>query len=59
MAARRKVEVFTAGCPLCQETVKLVKEPACPRCEVIVYDRKILTFHYAGRCIIPCETERR
>lgn len=36
--AKRKVEVFTSGCYLCEETVKLVKEAACPNCEVVVYD---------------------
>jgi glutaredoxin len=35
---RRTVEVFTAGCPLCDETVKLVKSLACESCEVVVYD---------------------
>jgi len=34
----RKIEVFTAGCPLCDETVKLVESLACPNCEVTVYD---------------------
>jgi glutaredoxin len=38
MSKKRKVEVFTGGCPLCDETVKLVKELACPSCEVTVYD---------------------
>lgn len=36
--AKRKVEVFTSGCFLCKETVKLVKDLACPNCEVTVYD---------------------
>ncbi len=35
---RRRVEVFTAGCPVCDPTVQLVKELACPDCEVTVYD---------------------
>jgi glutaredoxin len=38
MAAKRKVEVFSAGCPACQEAVQLVKRLACPSCEVTVYD---------------------
>lgn len=38
MAGKRQVEVFTAGCPLCDETVKLVQSLACPNCEVTVYD---------------------
>ena len=36
--ALRNVEVFTAGCPVCGDTVKLVNSIACPSCEVIVYD---------------------
>lgn len=36
--AKRRVEVFTAGCPICDETVNLVKSTACPNCEVQVYD---------------------
>ena len=38
MSAKRKIEVFTAGCPVCEETVKQVKGAACTDCEVIVYD---------------------
>jgi hypothetical protein len=34
----RRVEVFTAGCPICDETVRLVQSVACPSCEVQVYD---------------------
>lgn len=37
---KRKVEVFTAGCPLCDPAVKLVKEVACEGCEVTVYNIK-------------------
>lgn len=36
--SKRKVEVFTAGCPLCDEAVALVKQIACPSCEVVVHD---------------------
>lgn len=35
---KRKIEVFVAGCPLCDEAVKLVKELACPNCDVTVYN---------------------
>ena len=41
MAMRRKIEVFSAGCPVCQETVNLVRENACPSCDVIILDMKI------------------
>ncbi|MEW6584167.1 MAG: thioredoxin family protein [Nitrospirota bacterium] len=38
MSKQRKVEVFIAGCPLCDETVQLVKKLSCPSCDVTVYD---------------------
>lgn len=38
MKAKRKIEVFTAGCPVCEETVQLVNRAACPSCEVSVLD---------------------
>lgn len=37
---KRKVEVFTAGCPACDEAVSLVKSLACDSCEVEVLDMK-------------------
>jgi len=36
--AKRKVEVFSAGCSLCAETVEMVRRNACPDCEVKVLD---------------------
>ena len=36
--AKRKVEVFTSGCFLCADTVKLVQELACPSCDVAIYN---------------------
>ena len=38
MSKKRRVEVFTAGCPVCDEALKLVKEIACESCEVIIYN---------------------
>lgn len=40
MSGKRKVEIFIAGCPLCDETVKLVKSLSCPSCDVVVYNLK-------------------
>lgn len=40
MSRKRMVEVFTAGCPLCDETVGLVKKLSCPSCDVRVYNLK-------------------
>ena len=40
MTTRRKVEVFSAGCAACEETIEMVKRAACPSCEVTVHDMK-------------------
>ncbi len=37
---KRKVEVFSAGCDLCDETIALVQRLACGSCEVTVHDMK-------------------
>jgi len=41
--AKRKIEIFSAGCPVCKETVELVKRLSCPSCEVAVLDMNDLT----------------
>ena len=38
MTTKRKVEVFSAGCPVCQTAIDLVNRLACPSCEVSVLD---------------------
>jgi glutaredoxin 3 len=38
MTAKRKIEVFSAGCPACAETIELVNRIACPSCEIGVLD---------------------
>lgn len=38
MADKRKIEIFSAGCAVCDETVELVNRIACPSCEVEVLD---------------------
>lgn len=38
MASKRRIEIFTAGCAACDDTVELVNEAACPSCEVVVLD---------------------
>ncbi len=38
MNAKRRIEIFSAGCPTCEETVELVNRIACPSCEVSVLD---------------------
>lgn len=38
MSKKRTIEVFSAGCPACQETVDLVNQVACSSCEVSILD---------------------
>ena len=38
MTTKRKVEIFSAGCPACEETIAAVRQAACPSCDVIVLD---------------------
>jgi glutaredoxin len=38
MATKRTIEIFSAGCPACQETVELVNRMACPSYDVTVLD---------------------
>jgi len=38
MNSKRKIEVFSASCPACQETIALVNRIACPSCEIEVLD---------------------
>ena len=40
MSQKRKVEIFTAGCSCCDETVSLVKSIACASCEITVHKMK-------------------
>ena len=40
MGNKRKIEVFSAGCPACEETIKMVNTIACPSCDVQVLDMK-------------------
>ncbi len=40
MTSKRKIEIFSAGCPVCQETVELVKRISCASCDVNVLDMK-------------------
>ncbi len=34
----KKIEVFSAGCPLCEETMKTVRDLPSESCEVTVHD---------------------
>ena len=38
MALKRKIEVFSAGCPVCEDTISLINKVACPSCEILILD---------------------
>jgi len=38
MAKTRKIEVFSAGCTVCEDTIALINKIACPSCEVEILD---------------------
>ncbi len=40
MAARRKIEIFSAGCAVCEKVVDQVRDAACPSCDIIVLDMR-------------------
>ncbi len=37
---KRTIEVFTAGCPCCEDTVKLVQSLVCPSCDLQILDMR-------------------
>jgi len=38
MTTKRQIEVFSAGCPACEDAITMVQDLACPACEVTVLD---------------------
>ena len=34
----RRIEVFSAGCAVCEETIQLVRSLGCSSCEIEVHD---------------------
>lgn len=38
MATRKKIEIFSAGCSTCKETIELVKRMAGSSHEVVIHD---------------------
>ena len=40
MNAKRKIEVFSAGGPVREETISRINDLACPSCEVVILDVK-------------------
>ncbi len=40
MVQQRRIEIFSAGCPVCEDLVARVNELACPSCNVTELDMK-------------------
>jgi glutaredoxin 3 len=40
MNAKRTIEIFSAGCPACEDTIQLINRVACPSCEVTVLNMR-------------------
>ena len=38
MTNKRKIEIFSAGCPVCQEAITMVQDNACASCDVTILD---------------------
>lgn len=38
MKAKRKIEIFSAGCPMCKESIQQIRAAACPSCEIEILD---------------------
>jgi len=38
MSAKRKIEIFSAGCPVCQEAIAMIQNNACASCAVTILD---------------------
>jgi glutaredoxin 3 len=41
MESKRRVEIFSAGCGCCEETINLVKSIACSLCDITVLDMNL------------------
>ena len=37
---KRQIEVFSAGCVCCEEMIAVIREAACPSCEITVHDMR-------------------
>lgn len=38
MSEKRQIEIFSAGCPACRDTIDMVNQIACASCEISVLD---------------------
>lgn len=38
MSEKRRIEIFSADCPVCRAAIERVQELACPSCEIAILD---------------------
>jgi len=38
MSTKRKIEIFSAGCPVCRDAIAAIKDNACASCAVTTLD---------------------
>lgn len=38
MANQRQIDIYSAGCAVCEEAVAMVRDMACPSCAITVHD---------------------
>jgi len=49
---KRKIEIITAGCPVCEPTVELIRNLAIDKDEVILYDLSVESELESNKLII-------
>lgn len=40
MVTERKIEIFSAGCAVCEQAIDQVRDAACPSCDIIILDMR-------------------
>lgn len=38
MVKKRHIDIYSAGCAVCEDAVNMVKDMACPSCQIVVKD---------------------
>ena len=56
MIKKRRIEIFSADCPICEQAISRISDLACPSCEVIVLDMKAGSVAQRARDLVsgPC-----
>ena len=38
MTGKRKIEIYSAGCSICNNAIDQIREASCSSCEIIIHD---------------------